>query len=165
VRRLRDWRFSDDHLRALVPLVRERIQRLDEFVPMTEFFFSGDLDYAAVAKDLLPKGKTPKDVSEGLLAFGEALDVQRDFGAPALEALARQFAEKIGWQTKELFMVLRIAATARKATPPLFETLVGLGRELTRRRLRLAAEYIKKMPAPAVAAAPAAAPPAPKPKA
>src|SRR6516165_3086561 len=40
VRRLRDWRFSDDHLRALVPLVRERIQRLDEFVPLTEFFFS-----------------------------------------------------------------------------------------------------------------------------
>ena len=46
-------------------------------------------------------------------------------------------------------MLLRLAATARKATPPLFETLVGLGRELTRRRLRLAAEYVKKMPAPA----------------
>jgi glutamyl-tRNA synthetase len=165
VRRIRAWRFSDEHLRALVPLVRERIQRFDEFVPLTEFFFSGDLDYAPVAKDLLPKGKTPKDVSEGLLAFGEALDVQRDFSAPALEALARQFAEKIGWQAKELFMVLRLAASARKATPPLFETLVGLGRELTRRRLRLAAEFIKKMPAPAPVAA--AAPPAaaPKPKA
>jgi glutamyl-tRNA synthetase len=161
VRRIRAWRFSDEHLRALVPLVRERIQRFDEFVPLTEFFFSGDLDYAPVAKDLLPKGKTPKDVSDGLLAFGEALDVQRDFGAPALEALSRQFAEKIGWQTKELFMVLRLAATARKATPPLFETLVGLGRELTRRRLRLAAEYVKKLPAPAPAAA-APAPPKPK---
>lgn len=163
VRRLRAWRFSDEHLRSMIPLVRERIQRLDEFVPLTEYFFSGDLDYAPVAKDLLPKGKTPKDVSEGLLAFGEALDVQRDFGAPALEALARGFAEKIGWQSKELFMVLRNAATARKATPPLFETLVVLGRELTRRRLRLAAEYIKKMPAPAPAAAPPAG--APKPKA
>src|SRR4051794_15839265 len=50
VRRLRDWRLGDDRLRALIPLVRERMQRLDEFVPLTEFFFSGDLDYAAVAK-------------------------------------------------------------------------------------------------------------------
>jgi glutamyl-tRNA synthetase len=159
VRRLRAWRFSDEHLRALIPLVRERIQRLDEFVPLTEFFFSGDVDYAPVAKDLLPKGRVPKEVSEGLLLFGEALDAHRDFSAPGLEALARDFSEKNGWQTKELFMLLRLAATARKATPPLFETLVGLGRELTRRRLRLAAEYVKKMPAPAVPAAqPAAAP-------
>jgi len=172
VRRLRAWRFSDEHLRALIPLVRERIQRLDEFVPLTEFFFSGDLDYASVSKEFLPKGKTPKDVADGLLAFGEALDVQRDFSAAALEALARAFAEKNGWATKELFMLLRLAATARKATPPLFETLVGLGRELTRRRLRLAAEYVKRLPTPAappaVAAPPSAAasaPPAPKPKA
>jgi glutamyl-tRNA synthetase len=153
VRRLRAWRLSDEGLRALVPLVRERIQRLDEFVPMTEFFFSGDLDYGPVAKDLLPKNRVPKDVSECLLAFGEVLDTQRDFSAPALEAAARAFGEKSGWQAKELFMLLRMAATARKATPPLFETLVGLGRELTRRRLRLCAEYVKKMPAPAPAPA------------
>ena len=35
---------------SLVPLVRERIQRLDEFIPMTDFFFSGDVDYAPVAE-------------------------------------------------------------------------------------------------------------------
>jgi glutamyl-tRNA synthetase len=166
VRRLRAWRFSDEALRALVPLVRERIQRLDEFVPLTEFFFSGDLDYAAISRELLLKGRVPKEVAEVLLLFGEALDAHRDFSAPGLEALARGFAEKNGWQTKELFMLLRLAATARKATPPLFETLVGLGRELTRRRLRLAAEYVKKMPAPtAVAAAPVAPKPATPPKA
>jgi len=162
VRRLRSWRFSDEGLAALVPLVRERIQRLDEFVPLTEFFFSGDLDYAAVSKDLLPKGRAPKEVSDGLLAFGEAIDLHRDFSAPGLEALARDFAEKNGWQTKELFMLLRLATTARKATPPLFETLVGLGREMTRRRLRLAAEEVKRMPAPAAVSTAPAAPAKPK---
>jgi len=151
VRRLRTWRLADDRLRALVPLVRERIQRLDEFVPMTEFFFSGDLDYAPVAKELLPKERTPKQVSDLLVLFGEALDTQRDFTPAGLEALARAFAEKNGWSSKELFMLLRMAATAKKATPPLFETLAGLGRELVRRRLRLCADLVKKMPAPAPA--------------
>src|SRR3569832_377430 len=101
---------------------------------MTEIFFSVDLDYAPVAKDLLPKGRTPKDVHECLIAFGEALDVLRPFSVAALEAMARGFAEKAGWSAKELFMLIRRAASARKATPPLFETLVCLGRELVRRR-------------------------------
>src|SRR5258708_18191105 len=96
VRRLRSWRFSDESLQALVPLVRERIQRLDEFVPLAEFFFSGDLDYAPVAKELVPKGRPPKDVFDVLTLFGEALDAHRDFSPAGLEALARAFAEKNG---------------------------------------------------------------------
>jgi glutamyl-tRNA synthetase len=158
VTRLRQWRLSDEHLRALVPLVRERMQRLDEFIPLTEMFFSGDLDYAPVAKDLLPKGRVPKEVSECLATFGEALDLLRDFSPVGLEAMARTFAEKNAWSTKELFMLLRLAASARRATPPLFETLLGLGRELVRRRIRLCADYVRKLPAPAPVVAPGLAP-------
>ena len=148
VRRLRAWRLSDEKLASLVPLVRERIQRLDEFVPLTDFFFSGDVDYAPVQKELALKNRTPKDVMDALTAFGEELDAARDFSITGLDALARAFAEKSGWSTKELFMLLRLAATGKKATPPLFETLAGLGRELVRRRIRQCTEFIKKQPAP-----------------
>ena len=150
VRRLRAWRLGDDKLAALVPLVRERIQRLDEFIPLTDFFFSGDLDYGPVAKELagVGKGRTPKEVTEALTTFSEELDTARDFSVAGLEALARAFAEKTGWSTKELFMLLRLAATGKKATPPLFETLVGLGRELVRRRIRQCVEWLKRQPAP-----------------
>src|SRR5450631_1598414 len=144
VKRMREWRLGDEYLKQLVPLVRQRMQRMDEFLPLTEFFFSGDLDYAAVAKDLVPKNRTAKDVAECLLGFVEALDVQRDFSHAGLEAATRAYAEKIGWDPKELFMVVRMAATARKATPPLFETLAVLGRDVARRRLRLCGEFIKR---------------------
>jgi glutamyl-tRNA synthetase len=144
VARLRQWRLADDYLRQLVPLVRQRIQRMDEFVPMTEFFFSGDLDYTAVAKDLVPKNRTAKDVADCLFAFVEALDGQRDFSHAALQAVTRAHAEKVGWDAKELFMVVRMAATGRKATPPLFETLAVLGRDVVRRRLRLCGEFMKR---------------------
>ncbi|MES1157497.1 MAG: glutamate--tRNA ligase, partial [Haliangium ochraceum] len=148
VRRLRDWRLSDEKLASLVPLVRERIQRLDEFVPMTDFFFSGDIDYGAVAKDLIPKNREAKDVTAVLGAFSEELDASRDFSVAGLDALARAFADKSGWSTKELFMLLRLAATGKKATPPLFETLVNLGRELVRRRIRQCIVEVKKLPRP-----------------
>jgi len=158
VARLRQWRLSDAHLQSLVPLVRERIQRLDEFIPLSDVFFSGDLDYAPVAKELLPKGRVPKEVHECLTTYGELLDTLRPFTAANLDTATRAFAEKTGWSTKELFMLLRLAVSAKRATPPLFETLVGLGRELSRRRIRLCAEFVRKLPAPAVApAAPAPA--------
>ena len=108
-----------------------------------------------LAKDLLPKGRAPKEVHECLTLFGEILDTLRPYTAASLDAATRAFAEKNGWSTKELFMLLRVAASAKRATPPLFEMLAGLGRELTRRRVRLCAEYVRKMPAPA---APPAAP-------
>ncbi len=152
VARLRRWRLSDAHLRSLVPLVRERIQRLDEFIPLSEMFFSGDLDYAPVQKDLLPKGRAPKEVQECLTTYGEMLDTLRPFTAVSLDTATRAFSEKAGWSTKELFMLLRLAASAKRATPPLFEMLVGLGRELVRRRVRLCADYVRKLPAPALPA-------------
>ncbi len=44
-------------------LVRERVRRLDEVFPLAEFFFSGDIDFAPLAKDLVPKGRTVKDTA------------------------------------------------------------------------------------------------------
>src|SRR5258708_14804975 len=137
------------------------MQGLDEFMPLTDFFFSGDVDYAAVAKELIPKERTPKQVAEMMLLFCDGLDVQRDLSAAGLEAFARAFGEQNNWPTKELFMLLRLGATAKKATPPLFESLAGLGRELTRRRLRLCAEFVQQLPAPVIT--PSAASPSPAP--
>jgi glutamyl-tRNA synthetase len=144
VLRLRQWRLSDEFLKSLLPLVRPRIQRFDELVPMTEFFFAGDLDYTPIKGDMLPKNRTAADCVPVLEGLVEALEAQRDFSAPALEVLFRGYAERIGWNPKEIFMLARVGATARKATPPLFETLAVIGRDLVRRRLRLCAEYMKK---------------------
>jgi glutamyl-tRNA synthetase len=145
VERLREWRLSDSFLQQLVPLVRQRISRMDDFVPMTEFFFSGDIDYAPVAKELLGK-RSAKEVVDCLAGLLEALDTQRDFSHTALEAVTRGYAEKLGWDAKEVFMLVRVAASGRKATPPLFETLAVLGRDMVRRRLRLCGEYLKRIP-------------------
>jgi glutamyl-tRNA synthetase len=40
-------------------------------------------------------------------------------------------------------MSVRVAATGRAATPPLFDTLAVLGKEIVRRRLRRAIEVLK----------------------
>jgi glutamyl-tRNA synthetase len=145
VRRLRDWRLGDEHLVSVVKLVRERIRRLDEFVAATEFFFTGDIDFAPLVGKLVPKDKTAHEVAK---ALGELLDeweaLRGPFTAAALEPATRAFVERTGFPSKELFMVLRVVATGRTASPPLFDSIEVLGKEITRRRMRLAIEVLAK---------------------
>jgi glutamyl-tRNA synthetase len=54
----------------------------------------------------------------------------------ALEAAIRPLAEEMGVKAGELFGVVRVAITGKTATPPLFETMEVLGREVTMERLR-----------------------------
>ena len=143
VERLRSWRLSDEYLGKVVGLLGERVRRLDEVVPAADFFFAGDLDYGAVLADLVPKGRSEKDVQVALGELLEELEAQRGPWTAALtEPLARAFAEKKQWKTKEVFMTLRLAVTGKTASPPLFETMEVLGKEIVRRRLRGCAEQL-----------------------
>jgi glutamyl-tRNA synthetase len=55
--------------------------------------------------------------------------------ADELEPPLRELVEARGWKAGDLFMAIRVATTGRTATPPLFDTLVALGRERTLARL------------------------------
>jgi glutamyl-tRNA synthetase len=137
-----DWRLNKDYLTNVLPLVRERVKKLSDVIPATEYFFSGDLDYSAVLAEMVVPEVDAKTVGKGLLDYVERFEARDGFAKEMLEEVARQWTEAQGWQTKHAFMLLRLATTGRKASPPLFETMAVLGKELTRRRLRRAAEVI-----------------------
>jgi glutamyl-tRNA synthetase len=160
------WRLNKEYLVKLRPLVRERIKRLDEVIPLTEYFFAGDVDLTPVLGDMAVPEVAPAEVGKALAAFVERFEAREGWAAATLEEEARAWAEATGWKTKHAFMVLRLAVTGRKASPPLFDTMAVLGKEITRRRLRRAAEVLAAAPAPgaAPAATTAAAAPAPKAK-
>ncbi len=144
---LQRWRqaiFSDAQLLAVAPLVHERIDKLEDILEHTAYFFGGDVSYdAAARKELVPKKRPVKDTIAALEAVLELLDAAASLDATALEAQLRSLCEGLGWKTKELFMPVRVAVTGRKATPPLFETMVQLGKERCRRRLRGAINLLK----------------------
>ena len=137
-----DWRVNKDYLVKVLPLVRERVKKLDEVIPAIEYFFSGDLDYSAVLPEMVVPDVAPAAIGKGLLDYVERFDPRDAWSKEMLEEVARSWAEALGWKTKHAFMLLRLATTGRKASPPLFETMAVLGKEITRRRLRRAAEVI-----------------------
>jgi glutamyl-tRNA synthetase len=143
--RLREGPLSDAHVLAVLPLVQERIDTLEGFLDYAGFFFTGEVAYDKDAlAALVPKGRTPGETQKLLQKLvEEELDPLLDWSVEPLERKVRGFAENAGWPAAELFMTLRIAATGRSASPPLFETLAVLGKETCRRRLRRAAEELK----------------------
>ncbi|HUJ61537.1 MAG TPA: glutamate--tRNA ligase [Kofleriaceae bacterium] len=138
------WRLNKAYLAKVLPLVRERIKKLDEVIPATAYFFAGDLELAPLLPELVVPEVASADVASALLDFVERFEARDGWDPAMLDEVARAWCEAHGWKTSHAFMLLRVAITGRKASPPLFETMAVLGKELTRRRLRQAAAALGK---------------------
>jgi glutamyl-tRNA synthetase len=124
------------YLARIVPLVQERIKRLDEAAEMTAFFFvEGELEYTLT--DLLGKrfADAPAEAAAALTAVRGRAAALEAWDEGALEGVIRPLAEELGLKTGELFGAIRVAVTGRTAAPPLFQTMAVLGRERSLARL------------------------------
>ncbi len=115
------------YVATLTPLIQERLKRLDEAPGLLSFFFEGLPTPAA--SDLVPKGVSPEQATDALAMVTDKLEAIGDWNEEALEATLRPMAEELGLKTGQLFGAIRVAVTGRSVSPPLFETMVALGRE------------------------------------
>ena len=138
--------FSEDYLLQLIPLVKERVCALEEFIDNTAFFFNGDLPYDE--HTLPPKGVVPKEASVWLLELLEKLEELSSWNVEGIKQTCENYCKEKGLKPKDLFMTLRVVVSGSGISPPLFETLHVLGKEMTRRRMRLASDNLKKRPTP-----------------
>jgi glutamyl/glutaminyl-tRNA synthetase len=131
--------FPMDKLDQVLPLIQERLITLADFTDLTKFFYT-PIDYTA---DLLMKKATSsalvKDELEQTITLINSLDTWQ---LQTLEEEIRNLQEKNDWHKGQYFMMLRIAATGEKATPPLFATIEILGKELFIKRLRAAIDKL-----------------------
>ncbi|MBI5509677.1 MAG: glutamate--tRNA ligase [Deltaproteobacteria bacterium] len=136
--------LSPAALEAMTPLIRERVNKLEDVVDHLVYFFAGDVAYSADARAaLVPKGKSAKDAANMLAELLEIVDGLAKIEAADIEAKMKALCDKLGWKTKEFFMPVRVAVTGRTATPPLHETMAVMGKERCRRRLRAAIAVLK----------------------
>jgi glutamyl-tRNA synthetase len=127
---------SEEYVSRIVPLIRERINTLAEAATYADFFFLDELEYDASL--LIGKKMTTETTPKALKAAQEKLSLLESFDHDSLEGTLRPLAEELGLKTGQLFSPLRVAITGRTAAPPLFETMVVLGKERCLKRLRVA---------------------------
>lgn len=123
-------------IEQLVPLVQERLVVLSDAPEQLRFFFQAPERYDPSL--LTPKKLDPATAQNVLSAAEVALRKLDEWSVTALETRLRALAEELGMKVGDLFMILRVAATGSKISPPLFETLQALGRDTTLERINRA---------------------------
>jgi glutamyl-tRNA synthetase len=129
---------------GVLRLIQERLKTLSEIPDLVGFFFTDPSPKEAAG--LLPQPTDQNDPEAWLKASIDRISAMstEEFQAESLEKIFRDELvpslglEKVG----PMFTTLRLALTASKATPPLFETMAVLGRETTLRRLNAALKQL-----------------------
>lgn len=125
-----------NYIRQIAPLIRERINTLKDAAAYAEFFFVDKLEYD-VSK-FVDKKTNAETALTALKMAEEKLSSLESFDRDRLENTLRSLADDLGIKAGQLFSVLRVATTARDATPPLFETMAVLGKERCLKRIKAA---------------------------
>ncbi|MCX4094004.1 glutamate--tRNA ligase [Nocardia sp. alder85J] len=122
---------------AAAELVQTRIVVLADAWDLLKFLFRPETEFtvdpAAAEKNLGP------DAAPVLQAAIAALEGVSEWTAPALEdVLKTALVDDLGLKPRKAFAPVRVAVTGSHISPPLYESLELLGREITMDRLRAA---------------------------
>ena len=134
--------FVVDEARMLtvVPLIQERIKTLKDVGEVADFIFVDELKPYDPAELIPQKG----DAAMAKLALEKAQTILATcaFEHDALDAALRAGAAEMKVKPGQMFQPIRVAACGRKNAPPLFETLVVLGREKCLKRIAQAIQLL-----------------------
>jgi glutamyl-tRNA synthetase len=124
---------SADKMLQVAPLIQERIKTLRDVATVADFFFVDELPPYDPAELIPQKG----DLAMARAALEKSREILAvtDFNHDALDAALRAAALELRIKPGQMFQPIRVAVCGRKNTPPLFETLVVLGRETSLKRI------------------------------
>ena len=125
---------ENEILTEAAPLVQERIGLLGEAPEMLSFLFKADdgIDVAADARKGLPE-----NLAEALDAALAALEPVGDWTAENIQqALRGALVDGLGLKPRLAFGPVRTAVSGRRISPPLFESMVILGKDSSLARIK-----------------------------
>src|SRR5699024_9115912 len=126
-------------MKEIIPLMKDRVSKIEDFVAMGRFFFEDPEEYDEQALNKW------RDNSPGLLAaYVEKLKEmnEEDFRAKNLKDKIKEVIKEYDVGFGPLMMPLRIAVSGMGYGPDLTPTLELLGRETTIRRIETAIERL-----------------------
>jgi len=129
---------------AVTPLIRERIKLLAEAPAAADFFFLTQLPPYDPAELIPPKGADAVLTLKVLQRAQEILP-SVNFDHDSLDQTLRAAAAELGLKAGPMFQPIRVAVCGRKNAPPLFETMVVLGKETCLTRIRQAETNIQSL--------------------
>lgn len=129
---------AKDKIAHVVPLIKERIKKLSDFIPLTDFLFDKPEYDMAVFKKL--------KIEDIRLAIGRVLEkieqLTKPWNSEDFEQSFVALAKELEIKNLDMFQLIRAAVSGQLVTPPLFESIQILGEEETKARIKEAQEFI-----------------------
>jgi glutamyl-tRNA synthetase len=129
-----EWgRFED-----LAPLVQERTKLLSEIADQVRFLFVTEVEFDVDSWDkvMAAEAVAPLEAARAILTgLG-------DWSATEIEASLRSMLADLSLSPRKGLQPLRVAVTGSSVSPPLFESMAVLGRDLTLQRLSSAIDRL-----------------------
>jgi glutamyl-tRNA synthetase len=122
-------------LARTVDLLRPRTRLLPDFTTWGRAFFTDDFSYDPAAVEKFWKDER---VPALLGKLTEALDALPEWNHDACDHALRQLAEREGVKAGLLINATRVAIVGQAVAPPLFDTMVAIGKESVVARMRRA---------------------------
>lgn len=142
---------AKDKIGPVVPLVKERIKKLSDFIPLTDFLFE-KVEYekenfekiiTSRHSDPAPSGAGEESIKKVLEKILENMEkMEKPWAADQFEKAFRQFAESHELSVSETFQLIRVAISGQLVTPPLFESIKILGEEEVINRVKEAMSFL-----------------------
>jgi glutamyl-tRNA synthetase len=111
---------------ASIPLIQERIKKLSEYWSMCSFFFNRPISYEI---DM-------NSYKSNLQITSNKLTAVESWNAQSIGESMQKTCESLGAKKSDYFMMMRVAVTGNKISPPLNESMELLGKEEVISRLR-----------------------------
>jgi glutamyl-tRNA synthetase len=124
----------DAYILEVVRLMRDRVDKVEEFVSFGGYFFRDPESYDEASRKKNWREETTAQVRDVL----DRLRVLTSFGPAEVEAAVRESAGKFGVGGGKLIHPLRLAVTGVSLGPGLFELMAVLGKDACVRRIERA---------------------------
>lgn len=129
---------TEQEVEKVIPLIKERIKKLSDFIPLTDFLW----EKPEYEKEIFNRLK----IQDLRLTIGKVLktleDMEKLWKAEEFEQTFRKLAQDLNLSATQTFQLIRVAVSGQTVTPPLFECIKILGEEESTLRIKQALEFV-----------------------
>jgi glutamyl-tRNA synthetase len=136
----RDWAFSPEKIQGIVPLVKDRVERLSDVVPLAGFFLSGLLPVseADFAHKQLNAEQCKKILQLSVWEFEQLGEWSRD----SVESVCQRLSGFLGLKIRDTLFPLFVAITGKPVSTSVIDSIAILGLDISRARIRYALDVL-----------------------
>ncbi len=138
--RVKAWALNEEYLMQIVPLVKQRVDKLSDLGPLASFFFAG---LHGLTPEQLDTKKLDQDETVKVIQYALwRLDTLREWNASAIGETLKETAEILDMKFRDFVKPFFIAISGSSSSTPLFDSMAVLGPDICRARLRDALESL-----------------------